>query len=151
MDATDLEFEQIKEYHVFKDQGKVVYEKGKVINAPKEYQRIRVHFVFDVKHCGSRQDLWQMDISPKNPIKPSLRNLRLAMFLADCGEQMLGMHISKHSKKKNSILWLILSLKNYKDMFLLFTRHCMVQDLDKHVGMTSILIFFSKWISNLQE
>ena len=40
MDAIDLEFEQIKEYHVFKDQGKVVYEKGKVINAPKEYQKL---------------------------------------------------------------------------------------------------------------
>ena len=51
-DAIDLEIEQIKEYQVFKDHGKVVYEKGKIINAPKECQKIRVHFVFDVKHCG---------------------------------------------------------------------------------------------------
>ena len=36
-DAIDLEIEQIKEYQVFKDYGKPVYEKGKVINAPKEY------------------------------------------------------------------------------------------------------------------
>ena len=34
-DAIDLEIEQIKEYQVFKDHGKVVYEKGKITNAPK--------------------------------------------------------------------------------------------------------------------
>ena len=50
--AIDLEIEQIKEYHMFKDHGKVVDEKAKVINAPKEHQKIRVHFVFDVKHYG---------------------------------------------------------------------------------------------------
>ena len=51
-DATDLEIEQIKEYQVFKDHEKVEYEKDMVMNAPKGYQKIRVHFVFDVKHCG---------------------------------------------------------------------------------------------------
>ena len=25
---------------------------SKVINAPKEYQNVRVHFLLDVKHCG---------------------------------------------------------------------------------------------------
>ena len=35
--AIDLEIEQIKEYQVFKDHGKVVYDKGKVINALKEH------------------------------------------------------------------------------------------------------------------
>ena len=45
----DLEIDQIKEYQVLKDHGKVVYEKGKVINAPEGYQKTRVHFVFDVK------------------------------------------------------------------------------------------------------
>ena len=51
-DAIDLEIELIKEYQVFKDHGKVVYEKGKVINAPNKHQKIRLHFVFNVKHCG---------------------------------------------------------------------------------------------------
>ena len=37
-DAIDREIEQIKEYQVIKDHGKAVYEKGKVINAPKEYK-----------------------------------------------------------------------------------------------------------------
>ena len=50
-DAIDLEIEQSKENQVFNDHGKVVYEKGKIINAPKDHQKIRVHFMFDVKHC----------------------------------------------------------------------------------------------------
>ena len=51
-DAIDPEIEQIKKYQVFKDHCRAVYEKNKVVNAPKEYQKIRVHFVFDLKHCG---------------------------------------------------------------------------------------------------
>ena len=52
-EATDLELEQIKEYQVFKDFGmaKAVYDKKHITNAPKGHQKIRVHFVFDVKHC----------------------------------------------------------------------------------------------------
>ena len=34
-DAIDLEIEHIMEHQVFKDHGKVEYEKGKVIDAPK--------------------------------------------------------------------------------------------------------------------
>ena len=53
-EATDLELEQIKEYQVFKDFGraKAVYDKKHITNAQKGHQKIRVHFVFDVKHCG---------------------------------------------------------------------------------------------------
>ena len=53
-EATDLELEQIKEYQVFKDFGraKAVYDKKHITNEPKGHQKIRVHFVFDVKHCG---------------------------------------------------------------------------------------------------
>ena len=53
-EATDLELEQIKEYQVFKDFGraKAVYDKKHITNAPKGHQKIRVHFVFDDKHCG---------------------------------------------------------------------------------------------------
>ena len=51
-EAIDLEIEQIKEYQVFKDFGKAVYDKNTITNAPKGHQKIRVHFVFDVKHCG---------------------------------------------------------------------------------------------------
>ena len=51
-EAIDLEIEQIKEYQVFKYSGKAVYDKQHITNAPKGHQKIRVHFVFDVKHCG---------------------------------------------------------------------------------------------------
>ena len=54
---------------------------------------------------------------------------------------MLGMHISKFLQEKTSTLWLVLSLKNYNDMFLLFTRHSMVQHMGEHVGMTHVLRF----------
>ena len=37
-DTIDFEIEQIKEYQVFKDFGRTVYEKGKITNAPKGYQ-----------------------------------------------------------------------------------------------------------------
>ena len=51
-EAIDLKIEQIKEYQVFKDSGKAVYDKKHITNAPKRHQKVRVHFVFDVKHCG---------------------------------------------------------------------------------------------------
>ena len=51
-EAIDLEIEQIKEYQVFKYSGKAVYDKKHITNSPKGHQKIRVHFVFDVKHFG---------------------------------------------------------------------------------------------------
>ena len=95
-DAIDLEIELIKEYQVFKDHGKVVYEKGKVRNAPKDHQKIRVHFLFDVKHCGKFKARIVIDEHlTKEPNETvysgvvSLRNLRLAMFLAELNDLQL--------------------------------------------------------------
>ena len=113
-DAIDLEIEQIKEYEVFKDYGKAVYEKNKVTNAPKEYQNIRVHFVFDVKHCGKLKARHVADghfaKEPNETVYSgvvSLRNLRLAMFLAKLnGLQLWGADVGNayHSQKKTSTL-----------------------------------------------
>ena len=50
-EAIDLEIERIKEYQVFKDPGKAVYDKKHITNATKGHLKIRVHFVFDIKHC----------------------------------------------------------------------------------------------------
>ena len=84
-DAIDLEIEQIKEYQVFKDHGKVTYEEGKIINAPKDHQKIRVHFAFDVKHCGKFKARLVADAHfTKEPHETvysavvSMRNLKLA-------------------------------------------------------------------------
>ena len=81
-DAIDLEIEQFKEYQVFKDYGKAVYETG--------YQKIRVHYVFDVKHCGKFKARLVADRHlTKEPNETvysgvvSLRDLRLAIFLAE--------------------------------------------------------------------
>ena len=46
-DASDLEIKQIFEYKTFVDKGH--HTKS---NAPVGYKKIRVHFVFDVKHDG---------------------------------------------------------------------------------------------------
>ena len=70
-----------------------MYEKGKVINAPKEHQKIRVHFVFDVQHCGKFKARLVADGHlSKEPNETvcsgvvSLRNLRLAMFLGELND-----------------------------------------------------------------
>ena len=49
-DAMDVEMAQIKEYEVFKDCGKAKWEEKTITNALSGYQKIRVHFVFAVKH-----------------------------------------------------------------------------------------------------
>ena len=89
-DSIDLEIEQIKEYQAFKDYGKAVHVKDNIGNAPKGYRKIRVHFVFDVKHCGKFKARLMADGHPtKEPMETvysggvSLRNLRLAMFQAE--------------------------------------------------------------------
>ena len=97
-DAIDHEIQQIKEYQVFKDHGKAVYEKGKVINAPKEYQKLRVQFVFDAKHCGKFKARLVADGHLTKECNEtvysrvvSLRNLRLAIFHAELnGLQLWG-------------------------------------------------------------
>ena len=78
-EAIDLEIEQIKEYQVFKDFGKAVYDKNTITNAPKRHQKIRVHFVFDVKHCGK----FKARLVADGHLTKEWRNLRLAMFLAE--------------------------------------------------------------------
>ena len=50
-DAMDLELTQIHEYKVFKDTGKAQFHNGKVVT-PDGFQKIRVHFVYAVKHDG---------------------------------------------------------------------------------------------------
>ena len=89
-EANDLEIEQIKEYRVFKDFGKAVYDKNKITNAPEGHQKIRVPFLFDVKHCGKFKTRLVADGHlTKEPMETvysgvvSLRKLRLAMFLAE--------------------------------------------------------------------
>ena len=87
-EAIDFESEQINEYQVFKDFGRAIYEKNKITNAPDGHQKIRVHFVFYVKHCGKFKARLVADGHlTKGPIETvysgvvSIRNLRHTMFL----------------------------------------------------------------------
>ena len=61
-----------------------------------EHQEIRVHFVFDVKHCGKFKARLVADVHiTKEPNETvysgvvSLRNVKLAMFLAELNDLQL--------------------------------------------------------------
>ena len=92
----DVEMAQIKEYGVFKDYGKAKWEGMTITNAPPGYQKIRVHFVFAVKHCGKfKGRLVAGGHLTKEPVESvysgvvSLRGLRLVMFLAELNRLLL--------------------------------------------------------------
>ena len=115
-EAIDLEIEQIKEYQVFKDSGKAVYDKKHITNAPKGHQKIRVHFVFDVKHCGKFKARLLADghIS-KEPMETVYSGM--SPITSNYGEQMLDMHTTfKHSQGRNFTLWVVLNIGMIKSL-----------------------------------
>ena len=52
----DVEMAQIKEYGVFKDYGKAKWEGKTITNVTSGYQKIRVHFIFADKYCGTFEE-----------------------------------------------------------------------------------------------
>ena len=87
-DAMDLELNQIHEYKVFKDTGKAQSHNGKVV-IPDGFQKIRVHFVYAVKHDGRFKARLVADGHlTKEPVESiysgvvSLRSLRMVVFLS---------------------------------------------------------------------
>ena len=87
-DAMDLELTQIHEYKVFKDTGKAQFHNGKVV-IPDGFQKIRVHFVYVVKHDGRFKARLVADRHlTKEPVESiysgvvSLRSLRMVVFLS---------------------------------------------------------------------
>ena len=116
--------------------------------------------MFVVKHCGKVKARFVPDGHLTKEANQtlysgvvSLRNLRLVMFCAElnglqlCRADVGNAYCQALTKEKSS-LWLALNLKNHKDMFTLCTRHTVVEDLEEHGGMISILIFSTKWSSN---
>jgi hypothetical protein len=84
-EAIDLELQQIYKYDTFVDFGH--HTSAKV---PQEYKKIRVHFVFDVKHDGRHKSrliadghLTAVTIESVYSGVVSLRGFRLVMFMAD--------------------------------------------------------------------
>ena len=87
-DAMDLELTQIHVYKVFKDTGKAKFHNGKVVT-PDGFQKIRVHFVYAVKHDGRFKARLVADGHlTKEPVESiysgvvSLRSLRMVVFLS---------------------------------------------------------------------
>ena len=84
-DAMDLELTQIHEYKVFKDTGKSQFHDGKAVTADG-FQKIRVHFVYAVKHAGKFKARPVADGHlPKEPVV-SLRSLRMVGFLSQLND-----------------------------------------------------------------
>ena len=87
-DAMDPELTQIHEYKVFKDTGKAQFHNGKAV-IPDGHQKIRVHFVYAVKHDGRFKARLVADGHlTKEPVESifsgvvSLRSLRMVVFLS---------------------------------------------------------------------
>ena len=79
-DEMDLELTQIHEYKVFKDTGKAQFHDGKAVTLDG-FQKIRVHFVYAVKHAGRFKARPVADGHLiKEPVV-SLRSLRMVAFL----------------------------------------------------------------------
>ena len=87
-DAMDLELCQIHEYKVLKDTGKAQFHNGKAVT-PDGFQKIRVHFVYAVKHDDRFKARLVADRHlTKEPVESiysgvvSLRSLRMVVFLS---------------------------------------------------------------------
>ena len=84
-DAMDLELTQIHEYKVFKDTGKAQFHDGKAVT-PDGFKKIRVHFVYAVKHAGKFKARPVADGHlTKEPVV-SLRSLRIVVFLSQLND-----------------------------------------------------------------
>ena len=84
-DAMDLELTQIHEYKVFKDTGKAQFHDDKAVT-PDGFQKIRVHFVYAVKHDGRFKARLVADGHlTKEPVV-SLRSLRMVVFLSQLND-----------------------------------------------------------------
>ena len=84
-DEMDLELTQIHEYKVFKDTGKAQFHDGKAVTADG-FQKIRVHFVYAVKHAGKFKARPVADGHlTKEPVV-SLRSLRMVGFLSQLND-----------------------------------------------------------------
>ena len=91
-DAMDLELSQIHEYKVFKDTGKAQSHNGEAVT-PDGFQKIRVHFVYAVKHDGRfKARLVSDGHLTKEPVESiysgvvSLRSLRMVVFLSQLND-----------------------------------------------------------------
>ena len=84
-DEMDLELTQMHEYKVFKDTGKAQFHDGKAVT-PDGFQKIRVHFVYAVKHAGKFKARPVADGHVTKEPVVSLRSLRMVVFLSQLND-----------------------------------------------------------------
>ena len=116
-----------------------------------------------IKHCGKfkarlvadghlTKELNETDYSGV----VSLRNLRLAMFLAELNKlQLWGADVGNAYLQTltNEKLYIVggPEFEKLQGHVLVMHKALNGQDLEEHVGMTNILISSIKWVSNLQR
>ena len=91
VDAEKLELSQLDDYNTFQDNGKAIFgSNGHILNAPAGHKKIRVHFVYAVKHDGRHKarlvaggHLTDIPLDSVYSGVVSLRSLRLVIFLAE--------------------------------------------------------------------
>ena len=79
---------QLDDYDTFDDRGKAIFDKyGKNMNAPPGFKKIRVHFVYAVKHDGRHKarlvaggHLTDVPVDSVYSGVVSLRSLRIVIF-----------------------------------------------------------------------
>ena len=115
-DAMDHELTQIHEYKVFKDTGKAQFHNGNVVT-PDGFQKIRVHFVYAIKHDGRFKARLVADGHlTKEPVESiysgvvSLRSLRMVVFLSQlsnleiCGSDVGNAYLEAYTDEKLCII-----------------------------------------------
>ena len=102
-----------------KDPGKTVYDKKHTTNAPKGHQKIRVHFVFDIKHCGKFKARLVAD---GHFTKESMETVYSGMFFAEANNLQLwradaghAYNIQEHTREK---LYTVGSPEYWHDKFI---------------------------------
>ena len=114
--AMDLELTQIHEYKFFKETGKAQFHNGKIV-IPDGFQKIRVHFVYAVKHDGRFKARLVADGHlTKEPVESiysgvvSLRSLRMVVFLSQlndleiCGADVGNAYLEAYTDEKLCII-----------------------------------------------
>jgi hypothetical protein len=112
------ELDQIDEYDTFENRGKAYMDyKGHATNAPKDYKKVRVHMIYDVKHDGRlKSRLVANGAMTEIPVESvysgvvSLRSLRIVVFLAELntlelwGADVGNAYLESYTKEKVYII-----------------------------------------------
>ena len=157
--------DSIKEEQVFTKHQRVKWDSShkRIINAPRDHQKIRVNLIFAVKHDGRHKTRLVADgsLTPE-PVKNiysgvvSLRHLRLVIFLGELNNlelwraDIVNAYLEATPMKSSSSL-LAQNFKNWKASFSSSTKHFMVSNLVVKGGQKGSMISSKTWDSRLPK